>query len=68
MATQPTVQSSQTSDGISSITGETLRKAIEELNENPTTRTSMIRELRDRISVREAELGVSVNYYVSSQI
>lgn len=46
-------------DGCSCISGETLRKAIEELKENPATRGSMIKDLRDRILVKEAELKVS---------
>ena len=46
-------------DGYSCITGTTLQKAIEELNENPATRGSVVKELRDRICAKEKELGVS---------
>jgi len=48
-------------DGHSSITGSTLRKAVAELNEDPETRGSQVKELRTRIIQREAELQV-VNY------
>lgn len=46
-------------DGYSSIHGETLQKAIEELNENPTTRAEIVREFRERIFVKERESKVS---------
>ena len=47
-------------DGYSTITGRTLHIAIEELNEDPATRGSKVKELRARIIQREAELQVSV--------
>ena len=47
-------------DGYSTITGRTLRIAIDELNEDPATRGSKVKELRARIIQREAELQVSV--------
>ncbi len=46
-------------DGFSNICGETLQKAIEELNENPVTRASMVKEFREKIIVKERELKVS---------
>ena len=45
-------------DGYSSITGSTLLKAIEELNENPRTRSAQVKEFRARILQRESELQV----------
>ena len=45
-------------DGYSSITGCTLDKAMDELNENPVTRSSMVKELRVKILQRKAELQV----------
>lgn len=45
-------------DGYSCISGETLQKAMEELKEDPNTRGDMVRELRDRIIVKERELEV----------
>lgn len=49
-------------DGFSCITGATLQKAIDELNENPATRASKVRELRDRILIKETELRVSSKF------
>ena len=49
----------ESEDGYSSITGGTLQKAIKELNENPVTRGSIVKELRDRICAKEKELEVS---------
>lgn len=45
-------------DGYSSITGSTLDKAMDELNENPATRSSMVKELRIKILQRKSELQV----------
>lgn len=44
-------------DGYSCISGETLQKAMEELKEDPNTRGDMVRELRDRIIVKEKEVN-----------
>ena len=44
-------------DGYSSISGETLQKAMTELQENPATRGNMVRELRGRILFEESEVG-----------
>lgn len=43
-------------DGYSSISGETLQKAMTELKENPATRGDAVRDLRDRI-LRESKVG-----------
>lgn len=45
-------------DAYSSISGETLQKAIKELKEDPTTRGDLVRELRDRILLKEEEMKV----------
>lgn len=45
-------------DGYSCISGETLEKAIKELKENPATRGNVVRDLRDRILVKEREFKV----------
>ena len=45
-------------DALSLISGETLQKAVKELNENPATRGNLVRELRQRILAKEQELKV----------
>jgi len=47
-------------DGYSSISGETLQKAMKELKEDPATRGNIVKELRERILVEESELRVSL--------
>lgn len=49
-------------DGYSSISGETLQRAMQELNENPATRGIVVKELRERIVARERELKVIANW------
>ena len=46
-------------DGFSCISGATLQKAIEELNENPAIRASAVKELREKILLKEVEVRVS---------
>ena len=50
-------------DGYSCITGETLKKAMEELGENPSTRASMVKSLREKILTKESESDVSTKYF-----
>ena len=49
MASFVSASNSNEEDGYSCISGETLKKAMAELNEDPTTRSSMVREFRERI-------------------
>ena len=49
-------------DGYSSICGETLQKAIEELNEDPSTRASIVKEFREKIFVKEKESKVRAEW------
>lgn len=53
-------------DGYSGISGETLQKAMDELKEDPSTRATMVRDLRDRILVKETELKVSSDQLFTS--
>ena len=52
------VPDSSEEDGYSSIHGETLTKAIEELNENPATRASIVKDFREKILIKERESKV----------
>lgn len=52
------IVSEEDEDGYSSITGLTLLKAIDELKENPATRSSTVKEFREKILQRESELQV----------
>lgn len=49
---------SELDDGYSSISGETLERAIKELKEDPNTRGDLVRELRDKILRKEREVKV----------
>jgi ADP-ribose pyrophosphatase YjhB (NUDIX family) len=51
-------EGSRSPGGFSNISGETLQKAIKELKENPATRDDVVRELRDRILLKERESKV----------
>ena len=58
MATSIDLDAKEDLDGYSSISGSTLRKAVEELNENPETRGSQVKELRMKILQHETDLQV----------